>query len=378
MDYRDSADEADYRARLRAWLEGNVLAGYDEATTQDERAALAHAWHRKLYEGGYIGQTWPVEWGGKGLSPAMDAILNEETGNVDAPPLPGFVGYIGRVLQMYGTDQQRGELLPKTISGDILWCQGFSEPSAGSDLASLRTRAVREGDEYVVNGHKMWTSGARYGDWCLLLARTDPDAPKHKGISAFLIDMKTPGITVSPIVLADGTPEMSEVFWDDVRVPAGQRLGDEGDGWRIAMTTVAYERGPADIGFISTYRKYLAELEQSARGSGLTTDRETRARLARAYVMGEVLRLNVLQQLTLRISGRPPGEEGSIGKQLWTQCEQELQHLALDLFGGQVVTGQRDDYLHRYLTSRPISVYGGSWQIQNNIIAQRLLDMPRK
>lgn len=378
MDYRDSAEEAEYRASLRAWLEENVQPGYAEAGSQDERAALAHAWHRKLYEGGYIGQSWPVEWGGKGLSPAMDAILNEETGNFNAPPLPGTAGYIGRALQMYGTDEQRSKLLPPTISGDIQWCQGFSEPGAGSDLAALRTRAVRDGDDYVVNGHKMWTSGGQYGDWCLLLARTDPEVPKHKGISAFLVDMKTPGITVSPIVLADGSPETSEVFWDDVRVPADQRLGDEGDGWRIAMTTVSYERGPSDIGFISTYRKNLSELEQSAEKHGLTDDPATRARLARAYVMGEVLRLNVLQQLSLRVSGRAPGEEGSISKQLWTQCEQALQHLALDLFGAQVVTGRRDDYLHRYFMSRPISVYGGSQQIQNNIIAQRLLGMPRK
>ncbi|GAA2828082.1 acyl-CoA dehydrogenase family protein [Kribbella solani] len=378
MDYRDSAEEAEYRAGLRAWLADNVPPGHQNATTQDDRAAVAHAWHKKLYEGGYIGQSWPVEWGGKGLSPAMDAILNEETGNFNAPPLPGTAGYIGRALQMYGTDEQRTQLLPPTISGDIHWCQGFSEPSAGSDLAALRTRAVRDGDEYVVNGHKMWTSGGQYSDWCLLLARTDPDVPKHKGISAFLVDMRSPGITVQPIVLADGSPETSEVFWDDVRIPANQRLGDEGEGWRIAMTTVSYERGPSDIGFISTYRKNLAELEETAAKKGLTDDRETQARLARAYVLGEVLRLNVLQQLSLRISGRPPGEEGSISKQLWTHTEQELQHLALDLFGADVVTGRRPDYLHRYFMSRPISVYGGSSQIQKNIIAQRLLEMPRK
>ncbi|WP_456697183.1 acyl-CoA dehydrogenase family protein [Aeromicrobium sp. P5_D10] len=378
MDYRDSAEEAEYRSGLRAWLAANVPAPASGPTTPDEDAAIRLAWHKKLFLGGYIGQSWPVEWGGKGLSPAMDAILNEETGNFNAPPLPGTAGYIGRALQMYGTDEQRKQFLPSTISGDIQWCQGFSEPSAGSDLAALRTKAVREGDEYVVNGHKMWTSSGQYSDWCLLLARTDSEAPKHKGISAFLVDMKSPGITVSPIVLADGSPETTEVFWDDVRIPAAQRLGEEGEGWRIAMTTVSYERGPSDIGFISTYRKNLSALEDRAREAGLTDSPQVRADLARAYVRGEVLRLNVLQQLSMRVSGRPPGEEGSISKMLWTESEQELQHLALKLFGPEVVTGRRNDYLHRYFNSRPISVYGGSAQIQRNIIAQRLLGMPRK
>jgi alkylation response protein AidB-like acyl-CoA dehydrogenase len=377
MDYRDTPEEAEYRAGLRAWLAENIPADHHLAKDQDEAARIRVDWHKKLFEGGYIGQSWPEEWGGKGLSPAMDAILNEETGNLDAPPLPGIVGYIGRALQMYGTDAQREKLLPSTISGEIQWCQGFSEPGAGSDLAALRTKAVLEGDHYVVNGHKMWTSSGQYGDWCMLLARTDPDAPKHKGISAFLVDMSTPGITVRPIVLADGSPETTEVFWDDVVVPADLMLGEPGDGWRIAMTTVSYERGPSDIGFISTYRRNLAELRKEAAESGVADRPGIRSRFARAYVLGEVLRLNVLQQLSMRVGGRPPGEEGSIGKLLWTQCEQELQHLAMDIFGADVVVGHRPRHLHRYFMSRPISVYGGSSQIQKNIISQRLLGMPR-
>jgi alkylation response protein AidB-like acyl-CoA dehydrogenase len=377
MDYRDTAEEAEYRAGIRAWLRENIPTGHQDAADRDEEAEVESDWHRKLFEAGYIGQSWPVEWGGKGLSPAMDAILNEESGNLGAPPLPGTAGYIGRALQMYGTDEQRDQLLRKTISGEIRWCQGFSEPGAGSDLAALRTKAVRDGDRYVVNGHKMWTSGGQYGDWCLLLARTDPDVPKHKGISAFLVDMKTPGITVRPIVLADGSPETSEVFWDDVPVPASQMLGSPGEGWRIAMTTVSYERGPSDIGFIARYRRTLNELRSEAIAGGFATVPEIRARFARAYVLGEVLRLNSLQQLSLRVSGRAPGEEGSVGKLLWTQCEQELQHLAMDLFGAEVVAGKRPQHLHGYFMSRPISVYGGSSQIQKNIISQRLLGMPR-
>lgn len=377
MDYRDTPEEAAYRSELRAWLADNVPAPLPHDATDEDQGRRRIDWHKRLYEAGYIGQSWPKEWGGKGLSPTMDAILNEETGNFNSPPLPGTVGYIGRVLQMYGTDEQRSALLPRSLSGDIQWCQGFSEPSAGSDLAALRTRAVREGDEYVVNGHKMWTSGGQYGDWCMLLARTDTDVPKHKGISAFLVDMKTPGITVQPIRLADGSPETSEVFWDDVRVPAANRLGEEGQGWRIAMSTVSYERGPSDIGFISTYRRALGNLEQAAARDGLLDDVSTRRRFARAHVMGEVLRLNVLQQLSHRVAGKAPGEEGSISKMLWTQTEQDLQHLALDLYGAEVATGARHDLMHSYFASRPISVYGGSSQIQRNIISQRLLGMPR-
>lgn len=378
MDFRDSPEEAEYRASLRAWLADNVPVGWDDVTDLDEAAAIRIDWHKRLYSGGYIGQSWPAEWGGKGLSPVMDAILNEETGNAGSPPLPGMVGYIGRALHMYGDDRQRERFLPPTLSGEIQWCQGFSEPSAGSDLAALSTRAVRDGTEYVVNGHKMWTSFAQHGDWCLLLARTDPDAAKHKGISAFLVDMHTQGIEVSPIVLADGAPETSEVFWDDVRVPAENLLGDEGDGWRIAMTTVAYERGPSDIGFISQYRRSLSALEQEAARRGRDHDPEIRRRLAKAYVRGEALRLNVLQQLSLRVSGRPPGEEGSVSKLLWSEAEQELQHLALDLYGAEVIRGDAPVVLRDYFRSRPISVYGGSSQIQKNIIAQRLLGMPRR
>jgi len=377
MDFRDTPEESEYRASLRSWLKDNIPESWADASDGEASAKIRRDWHTKLYDGGYIGQSWPVEWGGKGLSAVYDAILNEENGNLGAPPLPGTAGYIGRALQMYGNDAQRERFMRPTLRGDIQWCQGFSEPNAGSDIAALRTKAVREGDDYIANGHKMWTSFGQYSDWCLLLARTDPDAQKHKGITAFLVDMRTPGITVNPIVLADGSPETTEVFWDNVRIPADQRLGEEGAGWRIAMTTVAFERGPSDIGFIAQYRRSLAEVEQLAKEAGLTRKPEVRRRLARAYVLGEVLRLNVLQQLSLRASGRPPGEEGSLSKQMWTESEQELQHLILDIFGSDVLTGLKPRFLHSYFQSRPISVYGGSEQIQKNIIAQRLLGLPR-
>lgn len=378
MDYRDSAEEAEYRRTLRQWLVENVPPVPDRPLSEKERAELRFEWHRRLFEGGYIGQSWPAEWGGKGLSPTMDAILNEENGNVNAPILPPMVGYLGRALQMFGSDEQRARFIPPSLSGEIQWCQGFSEPGAGSDLAALTTKAVRDGDEYVITGHKMWTSGGQWADWGLVLARTNPELPKHKGISAFLVDMRSPGIEIKPIVLANGDPETCEVFYDAVRVPASHLVGQEGDGWKIAMTTVAYERGPSDIGAISTLRKQLTALETFAAGAGLTEDRAVRRDLARAYVRNEVVRLVAVEQLSSRATGKLVGEEGSVAKLLQTKASQELAHLSMDLHGADVVTGRDGATLHAYFQTRPMSVYGGSSQIQRNIIATRILGMPRE
>ncbi|GAA0402896.1 acyl-CoA dehydrogenase [Acrocarpospora corrugata] len=375
MDYRDTPEEAGFRADLRQWLADHIPAGWDKIEDEQEAVALRKGWHRTLYQAGYVGLSWPVEYGGRGLSPVYDAILNEESGNLNAPPLPS-VGYIGRAIFTYASEEQKQRFLPPLLSGDTQWCQGFSEPEAGSDLASLRTSARLDGDHYVVNGQKMWTSGGQYADWCLLLARTDPDVPKHKGISAFLVSVKEPGVTVRPIVIASGEAETAEVFWDDVRIPVHQRLGAPGEGWRIAMTTVSYERGPADIGFIAAYRRTLRKVEHLAAERGLLEQPEWRKKLARAYVQGEVLRLNCMEQLSSRVSGRPPGPEGSVAKLLWADAEQSLQHLAMDILGADELTGSAEGWLSSYFTSRPVSVYGGSAQIQKNIIA-RMLDLPR-
>lgn len=377
MDYRDTAEEAAYREELKRWLAENVPARSAEPLDDDEAAQERIAWHRKLYEGGYIGQSWPVEWGGKGLGPTMDAILNEENGNAEAPGLPPMVGYIVRSLMMFGNDEQRERFIRTSLSGEIQWCQGFSEPGAGSDLAALKTKAVRDGDEWVINGHKMWTSFGQWADWCMVLARTDPEAPPHKGISAFLVDMKAPGITLSEIVVASGNPETSEVFYDDVRVPAANLIGQEGDGWKIAMTTVAYERGPSDIGMISALRKQLSHLEEQAKASGQAEDPAVRRKLALAHVREEQVRLVALEQLSSRATGKPVGEEGSIAKMLQTEASQELAHLAMELGGAAVITGEAAEVTADYFQTRPMSVYGGSSQIQRNIISSRMLGMPR-
>jgi alkylation response protein AidB-like acyl-CoA dehydrogenase len=377
MDYRDSPAEAEFRAELRAWLASTAPTNYGELHDPNDRNKLARQFHRALYEAGYMGMAWPVEYGGRGLSPTYDAILNEEAGRASSPPLPGMVNYLGRAIYTWGSDEQKKQHLPSLLNGEISWCQGFSEPDAGSDLAGLKTRADLDGDEYVINGQKMWTSGGQYADWCLLLARTDREAPKHKGISCILVDMHSPGITVRPIILADADPETCEVFWDGVRAPVSNRLGDPGQGWRVAMTTVTYERGPADIGFISTYQKTLRAVEALAVEKGLADDAGFRRELARAYVRGEGLRLNVVEQLSMRVSGREPGPEGSVAKLLWADAEQTLQHLAMNLAGADALVGRSPERLEGYFRSRPVSVYGGSAQIQKNILALSALGMPR-
>jgi alkylation response protein AidB-like acyl-CoA dehydrogenase len=377
MDYRDTPHEAQFRARLRDWLAGNIPAGWPEIRDDAGRRALRKRWHRQLYQAGYVGMSWPTEYGGQGLTPVYDAILNEEAAAAKAPPLPNNVGFLGRAMWTHGTEAQKKRFLPTLLTGEYAWCQGFSEPEAGSDLASLRTRAVRDGDHYVVNGQKMWTSGAHAADWCFLLVRTDPAAPKHKGISCLLTSMAVPGLTPRPIVLASGDPETSEVFFADVRIPADQMLGAPGDGWRIAMTTLAYERGPGDVGVIARYRRVLSELEEVARNRGLLADPGVRQELARAYVRGEALRLNVVEQLSARAAGHVTGPEGSVAKMLWTEAEQSLAHLALDLLGERALLGAEPEWLARYFTTRPISVFGGTAQIQKNILAQRVLALPR-
>lgn len=377
MDYRDSPAEAEFRAGLRAWLAANVPRDWQRVRDDAGQRALSKRWHRQLYEAGYLGLSWPREYGGQDLSPVYEAILGEEAAEANSPPLPGNINFLGRAMWTHGTEAQRQRFLPALLTGEFAWCQGFSEPEAGSDIASLRTRAVLDGDDWVVNGQKMWTSGAHAADWCFLLVRTDPAAPKHKGISCLLTPMDLPGIQARPIVLASGIPETSEVFFEDVRIPADQVLGQPGDGWRIAMTALAHERGPGDVGATTRLRQQLTELEQLARERGLLSDPQVRRQLAMAYVRGEALRLNVVEQLSARAGGRGTGAEGSISKMLWIDAEQSLNHLAMALLGERALLGAEPVWLARYFSSRPVSVYGGTAQIQQNILAQRVLGLPR-
>ena len=372
MDFRDSPEEADFRARLRAWVADNIPPGGFRPADQ-ERNRFDLEWHRILYKAGWMGLSWPKSVGGQELGPMYDAILNEELGAAGAPRPPS-IGFLGRVILQYGTPEQQAQYLPGLLSGTHQWCQGFSEPGAGSDLASLRTRADRTEGGYVANGQKVWTSRAQWSDYCLLLARSDPESTRHRGLSCFVVKTDAPGMTIRPIVQISGDRQFCEVFYDSVFIPESQRIGPEGDGWKLAMSTVAYERGPADIGAISKHRRTLAELYNLAATSARP---DAASRVARCRVQVEVLRLHVLASLSQRARGQLPGSEGSVDKLLMSQTDQLLAHTRMYLLGSAPLLGEAPGELHDYFFSRAATIYGGTAQIQKSIVAERILGLPR-
>ncbi|MGA2209397.1 MAG: acyl-CoA dehydrogenase family protein [Acidimicrobiales bacterium] len=376
MNFRDGDEEAAFRLALRSWLADNRPEPPYPSNHGKDGNAFARAWHRTMYSGGWLGLSWPVEYGGRGLSPLYDAIVNEEVGASGAPPVPS-VGFLGRPILRFGTPEQCREYLPPMLRGELQWCQGFSEPGAGSDLASLTTRGVLDGDRYIVNGQKVWTSRAQYSDWCLLLCRTRPDLPKHKGISCLVFKMDSPGITVRPLRQVWGTAEFNEVFFDDLEVPVAQRIGEDGDGWILATTVLAHERGPADIGMISKFEVMLARLEALLAKLPEQERTALAPRVAEAFTAVAACRRHVLKSLSLRAQGLPPGPETSVDKLLMTRASQALGALVFETSASELVLGENDDALFEYLHSRASSIYGGTEQIQRTIVAQRVLGMPR-
>jgi alkylation response protein AidB-like acyl-CoA dehydrogenase len=373
MDLFDDEEEAAFRSRLRSWLGVHAPKSPLPADFEAHKTALI-AWHQRLYEAGWVGLSWPEVYGGQGLRPAMEAILQEELSRAGAPPPPS-IGYIGRAVMSYGSDEQRRRYLPPLLSSREQWCQGFSEPSAGSDLASLRTRAELRGDVFVINGHKIWTSRARFAQHCFLLARPGSTEPKHAGISAIIVDMKTEGITVRPIIEATRNDlHFCEVFFDNVIVPRDKLVGSLGQGWEIARSVLAYERGPIDIGAQAQQFATLKNIVGEARAQGLDSDPETRHACARASVAIEVLRLRSLRSLTMRGKGETPGPSGSIDKLLMSAAQQLLLRTAMDILGPAASIGHREWY-NRYLESRAASIYGGTTQIQKSIVARNLLGL---
>ncbi|OBI67212.1 acyl-CoA dehydrogenase family protein [Mycobacterium sp. E796] len=378
MDFDDSVPEAEFRAELRQWLSSHA----PDAAIPDDPAARAdaqNAWHQTLYEAGYIGLSFPVEYGGHGKAPVYEAILNDELGRAGAAPIEG-VGHLSNALRLFGTEEQRDTLLPGLLSGRVRWCQGFSEPEAGSDLAGLRTRAeLMDSDgrqTFRVNGRKIWTSFGAVADWCFLLCRTEPDAPKHRGISVLLVPMSTAGIEVRPIVNAARNREFTEIAFDNVDVPASNLLGKRGEGWSIANQLLAYERGPSDINWIGRLKTQLRRLEEDIRVGWLEDSPSARARLGQAYVELRALQVKVLRSLTERQNGRLPGPEGSVDKLLMTRADQFFAHVMMDLSAsGPLLTESLEWDI--YVWSRAASIYGGTAQIQRNIVAQRVLGLPR-
>ena len=379
MDFRDSPEELEFRREFRTWLGENAPRKPIPAEP-DQRADFLNAWHRNLYAAGYVGLSFPVAYGGRGLPPTFEAIYNDELGAAGAPPGPVF-GHISNAIRLHGSDAQKKRHLPGLLSSEIRWCQGFSEPGAGSDLANLSTRAEpveRDGvvTSYRITGQKIWTSEAVWSDWCLLLARSEAGSRRHRGISVFLVPMDTPGVDTRVIVTSSGTREFAEVFFDDAEVSAADMLGAPGEGWAIAMSLLGYERGPADIGWVSRFARTLRLLEEQAQAGELRREAALAASLARAYVDLRALQVQVQRTLSSRMDGSTPGPEGSIDKLLMTRTDQSLHHAMMDLRGARPLLDDGLD-VDLYFWSRAQSIFGGTSQIQRDIVAQRLLGLPR-
>jgi alkylation response protein AidB-like acyl-CoA dehydrogenase len=366
--FGDSAEEASFRARLRAWLRGNN-PGLPASSTSDDYWRGQADWHRALYDAGFFGLSWPREIGGQEQPSVYEVIVDDELSAAGAPPRPSL-GYLVQGILEHGSDEVRRRFLPGIVNGRTRWCQGFSEPDAGSDLASLRTRAVRDGDEYVLTGHKVWTSYSDDADLCLVLARTDPDVPRHKGLSAFAVPMRQPGVEQRPLRMINGiTKEFGEVVLDGARVPATDMVGRPGEGWRLAMTVVSHEREPGELGYVARYTKTVNELVEIVRRHPERFGPEPVRELGWALVEAEMLRLHVCRRLSDRLDdGISHGPEGSIDKLLMTAVEQAVGHAALAV-GAPAA-------LEVYLYSRAQSVMGGTSQVQRNLVATRILGLP--
>jgi alkylation response protein AidB-like acyl-CoA dehydrogenase len=373
MDFGDSVEEATFRRRLREWLQDNNPL-LPNSSTDDEYWAGQRAWHQSLYDGGSFGTTWPKEIGGQGLSSVYDVMVDEELAAAGAPPRPSL-GYLVEGILEHGNDDTKRRFLTGIVNGRDRWCQGFSEPDAGSDLASLRTRAELRGDEYILTGHKIWTSYSDDADWCLVLARTDIEVAKHKGISAFAVPMHQPAIEQRPLRMINGiTKEFGEVLFDGARVPADNMIGRPGEGWRLAMTVVSHEREPQQLGFVGRYKKLTGDLTEQVRHEPLRYDADQLRDLGWAIVEADMLRFHVCRRLSERSDGVTHGPEGSIDKLLMTWTEQAVGKAALSV--GGISPAADDTWLKVYLYGRAQSIMGGTSQIQRNLVAERILHLP--
>jgi alkylation response protein AidB-like acyl-CoA dehydrogenase len=374
VDFADAPDEREFRLRLRAWLDEHN-PGLPASSTDDEYWAGQAAWHQSLFDSGFFGVTWPTDIGGQDLASVYDVIVDEELAGAGAPARPSL-GYLVEGILEHADDDVQARFLPGIVNGRDRWCQGFSEPDAGSDLAALRTRADRDGDEYVVTGHKVWTSYSDDAEWCLVLARTDHEVARHKGISAFALPMRQPGVEQRPLPMINGiTKEFGEVLFDGARVPAANMIGRPGEGWPLAMTIVSHEREPHELGFAGRYAKQVKDLVAGVCADPGRFGAEQVRDLAWAIVESEMLRLHVCRRLSDRLDGIVHGPEGSVDKLLMTWTEQAVGHAALSI-GGARATGSDDTLMKVYLYSRAQSVMGGTSQIQRNLVASRILHLP--
>ncbi len=407
MDLSYPTEAETFRTEIRGWLETNLPAGWfddDFEMSADERKAFNEAWPAKLFEGGWICASWPQEYGGKGLSTMENVVLAEEFARAKAPLRADFFGdtLVGPTILQHGTEEQKKFFLPKIMSGEMAWCQGFSEPDSGSDLASLKTTAVLDGDEWVINGQKVWTTQAQYADYCFLLARTDPNVKKQAGISYLLVPMKQDGIEVRGIVQPDGTAEFNEVFFTNARCPKDNVVGGVNGGWTVANSTLSHERG---MSATTGYRRFEQEYDHmvaEARRNGAIDDPIVRQGLARYHTKVQILRFNGLRSLTQTLNGTKDMGVIALGltnKMFWSEMHRDAMELALNIFGAAsmlVTTGpdggawpavmrakgrptyQPSPMMSSFFFSRSETIWGGTAEIQRNIVGEKFLGLPRE
>ena len=387
MDLKLTAEEQAYRDELRSWLADNVPEPWprDQRTeTHLEYWKFLRSWQRKLFDGGWAGTSWPKEFGGGGASPIQQSIYLSEVVRAKAPESLGVIGeqLVGPTVIVWGTEEQKKKFLPRILSGEDIWCQGYSEPNSGSDLASLSTRAVRDGDDFVVNGQKIWTSFAHISDWCLLLVRTDPDVPRHKGLTCLLVDMKSEGISTAPLRQMSGDSGFNEVFFTDVRVPVENQLGPLNDGWRVGLTLLMNERANLGIVMYVHMKETLDELinhckSKKRNGRLLADDPKVRQKIGQAVTEVEIVRLTMDRALSKLNAGATPGPEGSLLKLAWSEANQTLVQLSMEILGDASQLQSFDDgaWTYRYLRSRGNTIEGGTSEVQRGILAERVLGL---
>lgn len=389
MDLTFSAEDEAFRAEVRTWLADNLtgefakLKGLGGSGREHEAHDERQAWNQHMAKDGWTCIGWPTEYGGRGLSLFQQVIFHEEYARADAPASVNHLGeqLLGPTLIDLGTEEQKARFLPGIVAATELWCQGYSEPDAGSDLANVRTRAALEGDQWVINGQKVWTSLAHHSQWCFVVARTEPGSQRHHGLSYLLVPVDQPGVDVRPIIQLTGTSEFNEVFFDNARTDADLIVGKPGEGWKVAMATLGYERGVSTIGQQVGYERELATVLDIARANGTIDDPNIADRLGKASVELEVMKMHALRTLSAFDSGAG-GAEASVSKLLWARWHRDLGELAMDIKGAGGLTVGPDydlDALQAmYLFSRSDTIYGGSDEIQRNIISERVLGLPRE
>jgi alkylation response protein AidB-like acyl-CoA dehydrogenase len=378
MDLTFSQEETEFRDELRSWLEAND-PGEEPREDDDAIFEFRKGWQRTLFDGGWGAVHWPREYGGRDATLMQSAIFFEELGRAGTPLPANVLGLLlaGPTIMAWGTDAQKERYLAPILSADEIWCQGFSEPDAGSDLAAVKTRAVRDGDEWVVTGQKVWTSGAQYSKWCMLVARTDLEASKHKGLSYFLMDMEQQEIQVRPLVQITGEAEFNELFIEEARIPHENMLGGEGDGWNVALTTLMNERSGLGFFLQVRLRQLLDRLTAEARENGKIEDPVVAEALGEMHTRTETLRLLAYRGLSSIEQYGQPGPEGSLTKWLWSETNQMLAQLAVSVRGAGSLT-EGDPWAYELLRSRGNSIEGGTTEILKNIVAERVLGLPRK